>query len=261
MSTKPEPTDLVLSSPDAMTPDKAISVTPLAILEAAVNRGITSENVAVVKELVQLAREQRADEAKAEFARAFFQLTQAISKLEIYADKQAKTRSGEVAYTYCSEKELDDKLRPVLMQYGFGTLFGQTENNGRITITLTIMHQAGHQEVREYTVRAGHENAMKDAAACDTGAATTAYRHLCIKMFGLKSRIQEGQDATKDGEKIGPDKVQYLIEQCQEVGGNLEARLLEAAGVSSLDQIGSQVYPIISRIIEWAKKKKTKGAP
>jgi hypothetical protein len=223
--------------------------TPINILEAAVRGGVTAENVAVVKELVQMCRDQRAEEAKVAFAKAFFQLRKNMP--EIHADKEAKTRSGETAYTYCSESEIARMLEPHLMSYGFAMLFGQSEHDGRITVNVTLMHESGHQEVREFTVRAGSPNAMKDAASCDAGGATTAWRHLMIKMFGLKSRIAENQgkfDASIEGEKISPDRVQYLREQIHETGSD-EAKFLKLAGVAKIEDITAGSYDVLVRAL------------
>lgn len=230
------------------------NTSPLSILEAAVKGGITSENVAVVEKLIGLARAERAEQAKADFARAFFQLRKNMPT--IHADKQAHNRAGEATFVYCSEEEIAKMLEPHLMNYGFAMLFGQKEDNGRITVRVTLMHEKGHSEDREFTVRSGQPNAMKDAAMCDAGAATTALRHLLIKLFGLKSRIQENQDVKNEGEKITPDKIAYLREQCAELGGNTEQRMLTLGGVEKWEDLGEHVYPVIVRAIEANKRAK-----
>ncbi len=255
----PDSTQLALSPELAVMakPDAPPAPSALAILQTAIAGGISKENVEVVKELLQMARDQRADEAKAAFAKAFFQLRKNMPPL--YADKEARTKSGEVAYTYCSETEISKMLDPHLMSYGFAMLFGQSENNGRITVNVTLMHEQGHSETREYTVRAGTPNAIKDAAMCDTGGATTAWRHLMTKWFGLKSRIQD-QDARNEGEKIARDKVQHLEEVCGEFGGKLREALLEAGGVNKFEDVGENIYPVLTRLIEWWRAaKKAKG--
>jgi hypothetical protein len=228
-------------------------VNALSILEAVVNSqgGINKENVDVVERLVQLARDQRNDEAKAAFARAYFQMRKNMP--EIYADKEAYDKAGNVTFTYCSEVALSKKLEPHLMSYGFAMLFGQSESNGRITVNVTLLHEQGHQEIREFTVRAGATNAMKDGAMADAGGATTAWRHLMIEMFGLKSRIQTNQQAEVEGEKITKDKVMYLQEQCRELGPDAEPGLLHLAGVEKFEQVGQQVYPVLVRAIEKRK--------
>ncbi len=253
----PDSTQLALSPELAVMakPDAPPAPSALAILQSAISGGVTRENVEVVKELLQMARDQRADEAKAAFARAFFQLRKNMPV--IYADKERKDLGG---YRYCSEEEISKQLEPHLTAYGFSMLPGQSQTDGRITIAITLMHEAGHSETREYTVRTGRSNAAKDDSQADAGASTTAWRHLCIKMFGLKSRIQENQDARNEGEKIARDKVQHLEEVCAEFGGKLREALLEAGGVSKFEDVGENVYPVLTRLIEWWRAaKKAKG--
>lgn len=201
---------------------------PISILEKAIQGGVTKENVEVVKELVAMVREQRADEAKAAFAAAFFQLRKNMP--EIYADREAKN-DGKVVYTYCSEEEISKKLEPHLMTYGFAMLFGQPKNEAndpRITVSVTLIHEAGHQETREYSVHPGTQNKMKDATACDTGAATSAWRHLMIKMFGLKSRLRAEDDVKNLGANITPDQARDLQRRLLETGSDVMGFLVFA---------------------------------
>jgi len=243
MKNAPAPDTLELTpvapAAPAITTAPASAPSPIAILEAAIKSGVTQENVSVVKELIQMCRDQRAEDAKAAFAKAFFQLRKNMP--EITADKEAKTRSGDVAYVYCSEEEIAKKLEPHLMSYGFAMLFGQREADGKITAEVTLMHEAGHSEVREYTVRASAPNAMKDAAMCDTGAATTAWRHLMVKLFGLKSRISENQDARNEGEPISKDQAQILREMVKDSGSD-EVKFLAFAGAPTYEAIKSNRY-------------------
>jgi hypothetical protein len=232
-------TDLELTLNDERRAVVPAAASPIAILEAAIKGGVTPDNISVVKDLIQMCREQRAEDAKAAFARAFFQLRKNMP--EIYADKEAQTRDGGVAYRYCSEEEISKKLEPHLMSYGFAMLFGQSSADGRITAQVTLMHEAGHQEVREYTVRAGSTNALKDATAADTGAATSAWRHLMIKMFGLKSRISENQDARNEGEPISFEQQETLREMVRETHAD-EAAFLKFAGAASYAEIGANRY-------------------
>jgi len=215
---------------------------PIMLLERVLQSpDLTPERVGVAKDLMQMIREQRAIDAKALFAKSLFQLRKNMP--EIYVDKEAKDRSGGVAYRYCSEEEISKKLEPNLMAYGFTTLFGQREAEGRVTVEMTLIHEEGHQEVREFTVRAGATNAMKDATAADSGAATTAWRHLNMKMFGLKSRMSamDANDARLEGEPITFEQAQTLRELAEEVKADVPA-FLKYAGASKFEEIGSARY-------------------
>lgn len=240
------------------------NLSPLSILEKAITGGVTRENVEVVKELVAMAREQRVEDAKAAFAAAFFRLRKNMP--EIYADKEGKDLAGNPTFAYCSEEEISKKLEPHLMTYGFAMLCGQSEANGRVTINVTLIHEAGHSETREFTVHAGKTNRMKDESMVDTGAATTAWRHLMMKMFGLKSRISR-PDVTLQGERITDEQAMWLKEQVSEMNLN-EKEFLEFADVmgspipapiSEYRKIYESAYPRLAAAIE-KKRKKAMGA-
>jgi hypothetical protein len=227
----------------------------LEILDAAVRGGVTSENVAVVKEIIAMRREEVAFESKAKFNRAFFELKSEIATMNFYADKSAKNDSGVVCYSYCSEKELASKLDPVLFKHGFTMLFGQRDEDGKQVAVITLIHKDGHEETREYSVRAGGTNRMKDATAADTGATTSAWRHLVMKMFGLKSRIQEGDDPRNLGEtnkKVTPEQAGELEHQVKMLNRNVAA-FLKLAGAATFGEIPAANFPMLERMLKSAK--------
>lgn len=252
-------TELELAArPESMAVAKA-QPTSLDILDAAVRGGITSENVAVVKEIIAMRREEVAHEAKAKFNRAFFELRQEIATMDFYADKAAKTENGQVAYRYCSEKELASGLDPVLFKHGFAMLFSQKDENERTIAIITLIHKDGHEVSGEYSVRSGATNRMKDATAADTGATTSAWRHLVIKMFGLKSRIQEDADPRNLGDtntKLAPKLADELERRAQLTNSNISA-FLKLAGAKTFAEIPAVNYDMLDRLL---KTKEQKGA-
>ncbi len=248
------------------TPETALTVIddtpqPLArqepssiqILEAAVKGGVTAENVAVVKELIAMRREEAALQNKATFNKAFFMLKREIAGMEFYADKAATRSGGQISYTYCSESEISSKLEPVLFKFGFAMMFGQRKEGDSVVAEVTLIHEGGHEEKREYSVRTGQVNQMKDATAVDSGSTTSAWRHLVIKLFGLKSRIREEGDARNQGTFIDRDKVEYIKDLIAETKSDT-AKLLAIAGAKSIEEITTGSYDVIRRVLE-AKKK------
>ena len=234
--------------------------TALDILNSAISGGITSENVAVVKELIAMQREEMALQNKAKFNRAFFELKQEIASMDFYADKAATRKGGGVAYTYCSERELQNKLEPVLARHGFAMLFGQKDEGQKIIAQITLIHRDGHQEDREYSVRPGRTNDMKDETAVDTGATTSAWRHLVMKMFGLKSRIVEADDAKNLGSTISRQLAEELQQRAKLTNSN-EIAILKMAGIVSTapclaeyQQINSLKYEVIDQMLRMKER-------
>jgi hypothetical protein len=225
----------------------------LDLLQAAISGGINAENVAVVEKLIAMRREEQSFANKVIFNKAFFALRREISTMNLYADKTAKTDSGAQAFRYCSEREIAEMLDPVLFKHGFTMMFGQKQDGERTSAVITLVHEAGHEETREYAVRSGATNRMKDATAADTGATTSAWRHLCIKWFGLKSRIREDADPRNEGTVITPEQVAELKHRCEML--NCKPLILEMAGAKSFEEILSARYPVLINAIAMKERK------
>jgi hypothetical protein len=225
----------------------------IGILQAFVDKGITSENVAAFSQLIALKREEDSRQSKIAFNKSFFRLKTELATMNFYCDKEAKDRSGGVMYSYCSEEEISNKLEPVLFKHGFAMMFGQKQQDSRIIAEITLIHSEGHEEKREYAVRSGATNAAKDATQADTGSTTSAWRHLVIKMFGLKSRISEQGDARNIGAPISFDQAQTLREMVKETKSD-EKAFLKFAGAPSYEEIGALEYDRLFRALEMKRR-------
>ena len=247
----PETLELAAVTKEPM-PVTAPKLTSLDILNTAVSGGITSESVGVVERIIAMRREELAFENKVAFNKAFFSLKSEIKTMDFYADKASKDKQGNVLFTYCSEKELATKLEPVLFKHGFTMLFGQRERDGGATALITLIHSAGHEETREYSVRSGSTNSVKDATMADLGATTSAWRHLVIKMFGLKSRIQESDDPRNLGDtskKIAAAQAAELEHRCKMVNSHIPS-FLKLAGATTFAEIPAVNFEVMDRLLK-----------
>jgi hypothetical protein len=229
------------------------ALTSLDILNAAVSGGITSESVGVVERIIAMRREEVSAANIAKFNKSFFKLRQEISGMDFYADKAAMN-NGKVAYSYCSETELSSMLEPVLLKHGFTMMFGQRSDEGKIVAIITLIHEEGHEETREYSVRSGNTNALKDATAADTGATTSAWRHLVIKMLGIKSRIREDADPRNLGGKVTKEQAEEL-EQRVAITNSNRATFLKMAGVDSFAAIPTLKYEVLDQLLRMKEQK------
>lgn len=226
-------------------------ITTLEILSSAISAGVTSENVAVVEKILEMRRQELRDEHRRDFAKDFFNLKKALAVTNIYADKVAKKTNGDLAYTYCSESEISEKLEPLLLANGFTMLFSQRNEEGRTVAVVKLLHQAGHEETQEYSVRVGATNAMKDASAADSGSTTTAWRHLMIKLFGLKSRIRAEDDARNEGdpnEKVSREQADELERRVAETNSKI-ATFFTLAGATKFSEIPKRNYDVLDRLL------------
>ena len=205
--------------------------TSLDILEAAVRGGINNDNVSVVERIVAMRREEEAEQAKKEFVKAFFALRKSLPV--IYADKEVKTRDGSVAFEYCSPTEIKDVIEPHVTSHGFCTMTGQEMGEGRVTVTVTLMHEKGHSESRSFTVRVSPGNNLMSPTQCDAAASTSAERHALIKLFGLRTRINPNHDPRNEGTRITPQQAEELQHRVKMTNSN-ELAFMKLAAVGSI---------------------------
>ena len=230
----------------------------LSLIGRIVDSGITTENVSVIERMIALRREETAAENKAAFNRALFALKKEISGMEFYADKQGKNKAGDTIYTYCSESEISAKLELVLFKHGFAMMFSQKREQGSVTVEINLIHQDGHEVASNYSVRVGQSNQLKDDTAVDSGSTTSAWRHLVIKMFGLKSRIREEGDARNVGAFISTDKAFELAERVMACGADAK-KFLAFAQAETFETIGEAILPQLEAMLR-TKEKAQKGA-
>lgn len=204
---------------------------PASILQAVVEKGINSENVAVVKELMGMCREVRAEEAKAAFAKAFFALRRDLKP--IYADKEVKTKTG-VAFEYCSPQEIKNTVELLMERHGFCTMAGQTmADDGRsVTVSVTLYHESGHSETRAFSTMISPGNQLMTVTQAVGAASSNAERHCLIKLFGLRTRSSKSEDDPRNlGEEITVEQARDFQTRVAETGSD-ERGFLKYAGVT-----------------------------
>jgi hypothetical protein len=206
-----------------MRPGNVGTPTPLTILQAAIEGGVTAESVGVVERLAAMCREQRAEDARTAFNRAFFQLKREMPVL--YADKQVRTKSGAVAFQYVSPEEIKNMLDPLMTKHGFCTMAGQVLANGEATVTVTLIHESGHSESRSFTVRVSPGNQLMTPTQCDASASSSAERHCLMKIFGLRTRLNESDDPRNIGDMVTPEQADELERRVKETNSNVTAFL------------------------------------
>lgn len=224
-----------------------------AILAGIRSGDITPDKVAAMDGALNVVLKMKAIDAEKDFSMAFVKLKEQISKLEIYADKEAVDNNGKVAYRYCSEKEISEKLEPLFFRHRFATMFGQRHDGDYTVAIVTLMHEGGHKETREFSVRQGSTNRMKDATSADAGSTTSAWRHLMIKWFGLKSRIRAEDDARIEGETISAEQAANLRARAQKLGVNDKA-LLKLAGAESYETISDAKAALVDDFLHNKEK-------
>lgn len=125
---------------------------PITILDI-INRAAFDPSVDAnkIEMLLRMAREFKADDAKAAYARAMVAMKPELPVIDrkgriIITDKNDKTKIIQ-STPYGLWEDIDAAITPVLAKHGFVLTFRTGAGpEGRITVTGVLMHELGHSE-------------------------------------------------------------------------------------------------------------------
>ena len=245
-----EALEVVPAAPQAVAiPDAAPEMSASVVLrmaERAIERGITPESVAAVRELIGLCKDMKTMENEAAFNAAFVQLQ---SELPVIVAKTVILNRGK----YEKFEDIMHAIGPILGRNGFSVSFSQQSESGRVTATCHLRHVKGHATATPYTVRVGSKaDAKSDTETqSDCKATTTAKRNSLIVAVNLPIRqdiLASDEDARNEGGAITADQAQSLRERVRQTASD-EAAFLRFAGVSAFESIPTSKFAMLDQAL------------
>jgi hypothetical protein len=215
-----------------------------AMLKSALDKGVTSENVAVMERL--MAMYERAEEKEAEkmFAAAFVKLQAEMP--QIFKTKPVPDKNGNLKYKFAPYEDIMDAVRPVLQANGFTISFSMSFKDGRVIQECTLTHVAGHSRKNQFMARVGNGPPGSSEAQGDGAASTYAKRFaLCDALNIVIETDNDGKnpDARADGAPITEDQALYLHDLIKQCGSKVDMqRFLDFAGAKTIEEIGASRY-------------------
>jgi hypothetical protein len=246
--------------PEAEMPQTQLAVvetSPGQLIREVIKSGITAESVGVVERLVALAERQEARQAEKDFNVAFNALQSempVIKAMKPVEGKDKNTGAAFIKYHFAPYEDIMEQVRPLLLKNGFSVSFSMGFNEGRIIQNCTLAHIAGHSRTNTFMARIGSGPPGSSEAQGDGAASTYAKRFaLCNALNIVTERDTDGADARKEGSPITFEQVQYIKDLIAEVGAD-EGRFMRLAGVSKVEDIGSEKYDLC--VVALGKKRK-----
>ena len=117
-----------------------------------------------------------------------------------------KQREKQSTYGYWAD--IDQKITPVLAEYGFGLSHRVTNGEGNVTVTAILSHRQGHRETTELTLP--YDNTGSKNAVQSIGSSTTYGKRYTAQL--LVGFVTKGDKSDDDGN--GP--VEFITEDQQE---------------------------------------------
>lgn len=238
-------TELQFSKPETAV-EQAPS--PASMLKAVIEKGITTESVAVIERLADLYERMEDRNAEKDFNAAFSELQK---ELPVVVAKTMIPNRGK----YEKFEDLMETVAPHLSKHQFTVDFSQDNKDNKITSTC-FLSRAGHTRSRSFTVRTSGK--ADSETQSDLKASKTAKRKAledCLNIVIRQDFLSDEEDASLEGGPITLQQADELERRVKESNSDINA-FLKVAQADSFRKIGSAMYPVLDAMLH---KKEIRG--
>ncbi len=221
----------------------------LSMVQMLVEKGVTAENVAALKELRELDRDMRADAARAKGTRAFVALQRAMPK--IFATKPVPNADGTTRYKFAPFEELMAVVGPLAGEHGFGISFNSRQEGNRVVAICELIHEDGFSRTSEFAA-ATSAPPKSSGAQADGATVTLAKRYALCHCLNIV--IDRDDDARAVGEAITAEQAADLRRRVHATGSD-EAAFLKFAQAASYEEIQTGMFATLDANLR--RKEKT----
>lgn len=211
----------------------------MQMLSLAVSRGA---DVAIVKELRDLLREEQREEARLAFESAM-----ASAKAEIPVIAKARKvdftskRTGErTNYNYESLGDIAGLVNPILAKHGLSYRYQTDVQNGLVVVTCVVAHKDGHRESNSLATgvdTSGNKNAAQGVAS----AVTYLQRYTLKASLGLAAGEDDDGQAAGAGQTITDEQRDILLTLASDGGADIQL-FCKWLNVNSIVEIAAKDY-------------------
>lgn len=229
----------------------------VAILQAAVQGGITSENVAVVERMAALVERQQDRQSERDYAAALYALQQECQKVVALKDVDGKFR-------FAPYLDIWNAVEGPIKRNQFTLQWGQRNQGGMITKVLTLQHLGGHKREFEWTIRVGTNApgtpAGAQAPVLDEQADSRAKRRLLLDVLNITVDTVSDAANVGTGELVTQEQSDALFQRLMATGADDRAQkvFLSIAGVDSWAKIRQSDLPILERLLTTKERGRAK---
>ena len=185
------------------------------MLQAVVEKGVTSDNVGALEKLVELYERVEQRNSEKAFAASFAALQGDLPT--IVASSVIPNRG--------KYERFEDVMRvvgPLLARHGFSVSFDQIADDNRIKSVCTLRHVAGHSVATSFAVRLGGRADSETQADCK--ASTTAKRNALCHALNIVIRqdcLSEENDASlESSDFVTPSQADELERRVAETNSD-----------------------------------------
>lgn len=229
-----------------------------SMLNAVVEKGISAENVAAMKDLVALYERVEDRNAAKQFAEAKAALQAELPK--VAATGVIPNNDGTVRSRFASFEDIMDAVAPYLNKHGFSVSFDVNviDDGKRLEAVCKLMHIGGHREENKFAVRVGSGPPKASEAQADGAARSYARRGALCDALNIV--VDRDTDARSEGGFITEDQADDLKRRLKSVGGDVDG-FLKFAGAKSFEDIRTGKYGALDSAIAAKERKAASATP
>jgi hypothetical protein len=216
----------------ALLPEPA-EMTPMQMLQIAVQRGVDTEQL---KQLMELQREWKAEKAR----EAFLVAMNAFRAESIKIVKDKAVAFGNTAYKHATLAKIVEAITPKLSEHGLSHRWETKQDGNAITVRCIITHALGHSADTSLTASPDNSGGKNSIQAVGS---TVSYlqRYTILALTGLAAADQDTDAQVAALDRISESQVAALEALIAEVGAD-KARFLKAMSYPSLEAIPAKSY-------------------
>lgn len=216
------------------------------MLQTMIEKGVTSDNVAALTQLMGLHERILDRQSAQEFAVALVSLQAEMPAVK--AIKIVPNTDGTVRYRYAPYEEIMAQARPFLTKHRFSVGFDTEVAEGRVTSICHLTHASGHSKPTRYAVRIGGGPPKSSESQQDGAAYTYAKRGALCAALNIVVEAPDSDDARNEGAPITAQQAESLRSRVASTKAN-EARFLAFAGAATFEEISETRFADLDELL------------
>lgn len=182
-----------------------------------------------------------------------------------FADMQAKlpviTEHGKIEYNgkviseYAEFEDINDAIKPILHEHGFGLMFKVKGADGTVAVTPILIHRDGHREVGEPLELGADTSGAKNSVQAMGSSTSYAKRYAVIPFLNITTRGEDDDGQAGGAKLISEDEQATLKALMEEVKQDNAKFFIYASSkakrqIKKLSEIPASLYPELVKSLE-----------
>jgi hypothetical protein len=222
---------------DIKPESRAVAVTPMHMLQLAVERGA---DMAQLEKLMDLQERWEKTQARKAFDAAIADAKAKIKPIIKKREVDFTSQKGRTHYKYEDLALIAEEVDPILSEFGLSYRYKAKQEGAKLSITCVVSHRDGYSE--ETTLSAGNdESGNKNGLQGIASAATYLQRYTLKLALGLAAAKDDDGNGAGQKETISEKQLADLKALAQEVGAD-KAAFLRYFKINELSELPAAKY-------------------